>query len=89
MNRRLGDFGLARIHDHGQVPNTTRVVGTVGYLAPEVIRSRRSLAQTDVFGFGGLILEVMCGRKPIEEGKTPSVELTSRPPPTRLVWEEA
>jgi serine/threonine protein kinase len=27
MNGRLGDFGLARMHDHGQVPNTTRVVG--------------------------------------------------------------
>ncbi|MCD9638876.1 hypothetical protein HAX54_023037 [Datura stramonium] len=35
MNARLGDFGLARMHDHGQVANTTRVVGTVGYLAPE------------------------------------------------------
>ena len=74
MNGRLGDFGLARMHDHGQVPNTTRVVGTVGYLAPEVIRSGRASAQTDVFGFGVLILEVMCGRRPIEEGKPPLEE---------------
>jgi hypothetical protein len=74
MNGRLGDFGLARMHDHGQVPNTTRVVGTVGYLAPEVIRSGRASAQTDVFGFGVLILEVMCGRRPIEEGKPPLVD---------------
>lgn len=74
MNGRLGDFGLARMHDHGQVPNTTRVVGTVGYLAPEVISSGRASAQTDVFGFGVLILEVMCGRRPIEEGKQPLVD---------------
>ena len=74
MNGRLGDFGLARMHGHGQVPNTTRVVGTVGYLAPEVIRSGRASAQTDVFGFGVLILEVMCGRRPIEEGKPPLEE---------------
>jgi serine/threonine protein kinase len=74
MNGRLGDFGLARMHDHGQVPNTTRVVGTVGYLAPEVIRSGRASAQTDVFGFGVLILEVMCGRRPIEEGKPDLVD---------------
>lgn len=74
MNGRLGDFGLARMHDHGQVPNTTRVVGTVGYLAPEVIRSGRASAQTDVFGFGVLILEVMCGRRPIEEGRPPLEE---------------
>lgn len=74
MNGRLGDFGLARMHGHGQVATTTRVVGTVGYLAPEVIRSGRASAQTDVFGFGVLILEVMCGKRPIQEGKKPLVE---------------
>jgi hypothetical protein len=74
MNGRLGDFGLARMYYHSQVPNTTSVVGTVGYLAPEVIRSGRASAQTDVFGFGILILEVMCGRRPIEEGKPPLVD---------------
>lgn len=75
MNGRLGDFGLARMHGHGQVASTTRVVGTVGYLAPEVVRTGRASAQTDVFGFGVLILEVMCGRRPIEEGKPSLVEL--------------
>jgi len=74
MNGRLGDFGLARVHGHGQVPSTTRVVGTIGYMAPEVVRSGRASAQTDMFGFGVLILEVMCGRRPIEEGKPPLVE---------------
>ncbi|KAK8504024.1 hypothetical protein V6N13_092746 [Hibiscus sabdariffa] len=74
MNGRLGDFGLARMHGHGQVATTTRVVGTVGYLAPEVIRSGRASTQTDVFGFGVLILEVMCGRRPIEDGKPPLVD---------------
>eukprot|EP00258_Populus_trichocarpa_P021287 XP_024437306.1 L-type lectin-domain containing receptor kinase VII.1 isoform X1 [Populus trichocarpa] len=74
MNVRLGDFGLARVYGHGQVPSTTRVVGTIGYMAPEVVRSGRASAQTDVFGFGVLILEVMCGRRPIEEGQPPLLE---------------
>ncbi|XWS19604.1 hypothetical protein CRYUN_Cryun31cG0029800 [Craigia yunnanensis] len=74
MNGRLGDFGLARMHGHGQVASTTRVVGTVGYLAPEVVKSGRASTQTDVFGFGVLILEVICGRRPIEEGKPPLVD---------------
>ncbi|XAR59158.1 Non-specific serine/threonine protein kinase [Bertholletia excelsa] len=69
MNGRLGDFGLARIHGHGHAPSTTRVVGTVGYVAPEVVKMGRASTQTDVFGFGILILEVICGRRPIEEGK--------------------
>ncbi|PIA35267.1 hypothetical protein AQUCO_03600142v1 [Aquilegia coerulea] len=74
MNGRLGDFGLARMHDHGQAISTTRVVGTAGYMAPEVVRSGRASAQTDVFGFGILILEVVCGRRPIEDGKPPLVD---------------
>lgn len=78
MNGRLGDFGLARMHGHGQVASTTRVVGTVGYLAPEVFSSGRASTQTDVFGFGILILEVLSGRRPIEEGKPILVE---------MVWE--
>ncbi|KAB2060583.1 hypothetical protein ES319_A10G028500v1 [Gossypium barbadense] len=69
MNGRLGDFGLARMHGHGQAASTTRVVGTVGYLAPEVFRCQRASTRTDVFSFGILILEVICGRRPIEEGK--------------------
>lgn len=74
MNARLGDFGLARMHDHDKAAGTTRVVGTVGYLAPEVVKSGRASMQTDVFGYGVLILEVICGRRPIEEGKPPLVE---------------
>ncbi|GLU23000.1 hypothetical protein SLE2022_390350 [Rubroshorea leprosula] len=74
MNGRLGDFGLARVHGHGQVAQTTHVVGTLGYLAPEVVKTGRASTQTDVFGFGVLVLEVMCGRRPIEEGKPPLVE---------------
>ncbi|CAN1229421.1 L-type lectin-domain containing receptor kinase VII.1 [Linum grandiflorum] len=65
MNGRLGDFGLARMHEHGQVARTTRVVGTAGYLAPEVIHTGRVSDRTDVFGFGILILEVVSGRRPI------------------------
>jgi serine/threonine protein kinase len=33
INARLGDFGLARSHDHGADAHTTRVGGTWGYIA--------------------------------------------------------
>lgn len=74
MNARLGDFGLARMHHHGQLASTTRVVGTVGYMAPEVVQTGRASVQTDVYGYGVLVLEVVCGRRPIEEGKPGLVE---------------
>ncbi|CAL4927562.1 unnamed protein product [Urochloa decumbens] len=67
MNARLGDFGLARLYDHGADPQTTHVVGTMGYLAPELARSGKASPLTDVFAFGAFILEVVCGRRPVEQ----------------------
>jgi serine/threonine protein kinase len=66
LNGRLGDFGLARLYDHGTNSQTTHVVGTVGYLAPELPRTGRASTCSDVFAFGAFMLEVACGRRPIE-----------------------
>ncbi|KAJ6691816.1 hypothetical protein OIU79_013741 [Salix purpurea] len=66
FNGRLGDFGLAKFYDRGSNPQTTRVVGTVGYIAPEVTRTGRATTSSDVFAFGAFMLEMACGRKPIE-----------------------
>ncbi|CAA7033722.1 unnamed protein product [Microthlaspi erraticum] len=65
-NGRLGDFGLARLCGHGTDPLTTHVAGTWGYLSPDHIRTGRATTATDVFAFGVLLLEVACGRRPIE-----------------------
>jgi serine/threonine protein kinase len=67
MNGRLGDFGLAKLYDHGTDPQTTHVVGTIGYLAPELVHRGKATTLTDVFAFGIFILEVTCGRKAITE----------------------
>ncbi|KAB2630649.1 L-type lectin-domain containing receptor kinase IV.1-like [Pyrus ussuriensis x Pyrus communis] len=65
-NGRLGDFGLARLYDHGSDPQTTHIAGTFGYLAPEHARSGRTTTSSDVFAFGVFLLEVASGRRPIE-----------------------
>ncbi|MQL78607.1 hypothetical protein Taro_011037 [Colocasia esculenta] len=66
LNGRLGDFGLARLYDHGGAPQTTHVVGTMGYLAPELAKGGKANKATDVFAFGVFLLEVACGRRPID-----------------------
>ncbi|KAH7676965.1 Non-specific serine/threonine protein kinase protein, partial [Dioscorea alata] len=58
LNGRLGDFGLARLYDHGTDPQTTHIVGTMGYLAPELARTGKATTLTDVFAFGVFVLEV-------------------------------
>jgi serine/threonine protein kinase len=65
MNARLGDFGLARLYDHDTDPQTTHVVGTIGYLAPELGHTSKATPLTDVFSFGMFLLEITCGRRPI------------------------
>ncbi|KAK8445554.1 hypothetical protein SEVIR_9G343401v4 [Setaria viridis] len=66
MAPRLGDFGLARLYEHGADPDTTRIVGTLGYMAPELTVTAKASKETDVFAFGALLLEVACGRRPID-----------------------
>ncbi|XP_039131224.1 L-type lectin-domain containing receptor kinase SIT2-like [Dioscorea cayenensis subsp. rotundata] len=66
LNGRLSDFGLARLYDHDMDPQTTKVAGTMGYIAPELARTGRPTTLTDVFAFGVFVLEVACGRRPID-----------------------
>ncbi|XP_064983949.1 L-type lectin-domain containing receptor kinase S.4-like [Musa acuminata AAA Group] len=71
FNPRLGDFGLAKLHDHRANPSTTRAVGTLGYLAPELTRTGKATTSSDVYAFGALVLEVVCGRRPVEPKALP------------------
>ncbi|CAN6170818.1 unnamed protein product [Urochloa humidicola] len=75
MNGRLGDFGLARLHDHGTDLQTTHVVGTMGYLAPELISTGKASPLTDVFAFGTFLLEVTCGKRPLSNNTDDNQEI--------------
>ncbi|XBI41534.1 hypothetical protein VPH35_125989 [Triticum aestivum] len=59
LNTKLGDFGLARLVDHGTglMQTTKAVLGTAGYIDPD---------------FGVVLLEIVSGRPPVTEtaGKT-------------------
>ncbi|KAJ7552997.1 hypothetical protein O6H91_06G080100 [Diphasiastrum complanatum] len=63
---RLGDFGLARLIDHNQNPETTIAAGTMGYVAPEVSQTGKATTKSDVYSYGIVALEVACGRRPID-----------------------
>ncbi|RLN08280.1 hypothetical protein C2845_PM11G16690 [Panicum miliaceum] len=67
MNARLGDFGLARLHDRDAELHTTVIAGTFGYIAPELALTGRASPLTDVFAFDAFLLEVTTGRRPVEE----------------------
>lgn len=74
----VGDFGLAKLLDHGDSHVTTAVRGTVGHIAPEYLSTGQSSDKTDVFGFGVLLLELVTGQRALEVGKGSGLNLTHK-----------
>nr|XP_011459939.1 PREDICTED: putative receptor-like protein kinase At4g00960 [Fragaria vesca subsp. vesca] len=64
MVPKISDFGMARIFcDNQNTANTTRVVGTHGYMAPEYAMEGLFSVKSDVFSFGVVLLEILSGKK--------------------------
>jgi hypothetical protein len=99
------DFGLARlVGDEGPVPpddaaTQGRVLGTVGYMAPEQVRGEAADARADIFAFGAVLYEMLSGRRAFKAAtsvETLTAILKEEPPPLgsdlagsaleRLVW---
>ncbi|XP_057848708.1 probable LRR receptor-like serine/threonine-protein kinase At1g56140 isoform X1 [Cryptomeria japonica] len=62
LNPKIADFGLARLYDAAKSHISTRVAGTIGYLAPEYALRGHLTEKADVFSFGVVALEVASNR---------------------------
>ncbi|CAN6851850.1 unnamed protein product [Brassica oleracea] len=60
---KVSDFGLAKLYDDKETHMSTRVAGTIGYLAPEYAMRGYLTEKTDVYAFGIVVLELVSGRK--------------------------
>ncbi|KAL8237903.1 hypothetical protein R6Q59_018984 [Mikania micrantha] len=64
MNPKISDFGMARTFGGNQIEgNTTKVVGTYGYMAPEYAGDGIFSIKSDVYSFGVLVLEIVSGKR--------------------------
>ncbi|XP_030962004.1 probable LRR receptor-like serine/threonine-protein kinase At1g56140 isoform X3 [Quercus lobata] len=59
---KISDFGLAKLYDDKKTHISTRVAGTIGYLAPEYAMRGHLTEKADVFAFGVVALELVSGR---------------------------
>ncbi|KAL6197570.1 hypothetical protein ACLB2K_033178 [Fragaria x ananassa] len=64
LNPKIADFGMARLFVLDQTQgNTSRIVGTYGYMAPEYAMHGQFSVKSDVYSFGVLVLEIITGQK--------------------------
>ncbi|KAM3701569.1 hypothetical protein ACB094_05G183000 [Castanea mollissima] len=62
MNPKISDFGMARIIEGNErEADTTKIVGTYGYMAPEYAMNGLYSIKSDVYSFGVLLLEIITG----------------------------
>ncbi|XP_056853416.1 probable LRR receptor-like serine/threonine-protein kinase At1g56140 isoform X2 [Raphanus sativus] len=64
---KVSDFGLAKLYDDKKTHISTKVAGTVGYLAPEYAMRGHLTEKTDVYAFGIVVLELVSGRGNADE----------------------
>ncbi|KAB2044562.1 hypothetical protein ES319_D01G099900v1 [Gossypium barbadense] len=68
LTPKISDFGLAKLYDDKKTHISTRVAGTIGYLAPEYAMRGHLTEKTDVFAFGVVCLEIVSGRPNADSG---------------------
>jgi eukaryotic-like serine/threonine-protein kinase len=61
---KLVDFGLARVQASTTITQSGTVMGSPGYIAPEVIDGKSADKRTDVFSFGVMLYEMLTGVRP-------------------------
>ncbi|XP_075485289.1 PTI1-like tyrosine-protein kinase At3g15890 [Primulina tabacum] len=64
---KVADFGFAKLVPEGVTHLTTRVKGTLGYLAPEYAMWGKVSESCDVYSFGILLLELISAQKPLQK----------------------
>ncbi|OMO69441.1 hypothetical protein COLO4_29058 [Corchorus olitorius] len=63
LNPKIADFGLVRCLAADKSHLSTGVAGTLGYMAPEYLVRGQLTEKADVYSFGVLVLEIVCGKR--------------------------
>ncbi|TYJ31465.1 hypothetical protein E1A91_A06G200400v1 [Gossypium mustelinum] len=65
FNAKLSDFGLTVVT--GSQNKNVKLSGTLGYVAPEYLLEGKLTDKSDVYAFGIVLLELLVGKKPLEQ----------------------
>ncbi|PON98513.1 Phosphorylase kinase, gamma catalytic subunit [Trema orientale] len=62
LNAKISDFGLAKLDEEENTHISTRIAGTIGYMAPEYATRGYLTDKADVYSFGVVALEIVSGK---------------------------
>ncbi|XP_028796997.1 probable LRR receptor-like serine/threonine-protein kinase At1g53430 [Neltuma alba] len=62
LNAKISDFGLAKLDEDENTHISTRIAGTIGYMAPEYAMRGCLTDKADVYSFGVVALEIVSGK---------------------------
>ncbi|KAJ8451554.1 LOW QUALITY PROTEIN: hypothetical protein Cgig2_018188 [Carnegiea gigantea] len=62
LNAKISDFGLAKLDEEENTHISTRIAGTIGYMAPEYAMRGYLTDKADVYSFGVVVLELVSGK---------------------------
>lgn len=61
---KIGDFGIATVQSFSQVTESQTIMGSLHYLAPEIIRGEKATRQSDIYALGIIFYELLRGQVP-------------------------
>jgi serine/threonine-protein kinase len=67
---KVADFGLARAVSAATTATGGTLIGTISYLAPEIVVNEGADARSDVYACGAMLYEMLTGEKP-HSGESP------------------
>ncbi len=83
---KLMDFGIARLVGSERLTRVNRVMGTLEYMAPEILDGGDPSEQSDLYAVGVLLYELLSGKMPFAAGTDSTLInhiLTRKPIPIR------
>jgi serine/threonine-protein kinase len=63
---KLMDFGIAKVAGEQKMTQVNKIVGTVEFMAPELIQGKDASAASDIYAAGVTLYELICGKLPFE-----------------------
>lgn len=61
---KLMDFGIAKVAGEQKMTQVNKIVGTVEFMAPELLQGKEASAASDIYAAGVTLYELLCGKLP-------------------------